>query len=417
MKLLWLLTIKSIINRKSVFMLSVISIAISVVLLLGIDRVVKTSKNHFMHTVNETDLIVAAPTGSIDILLNLIFHIDDKLNPISYSSFEDIVKFDEIAWAVPLSLGGSVKGFNLIGTNNDYFKHYKYASSKSLEFSYGDDFSGFYDVVIGSDVARKLSLKLGSVIHITHAQSSSGHAHVHENREFKIAGILKPTMTPNDESVFIRLKAKEAIHIEWKSGSFVDMHISSQDLAKMKITPTKINGILLGLKNRSAILHVEDKINHFEKENLRAVIPAKALSKLYKLMKNIQDVLVLISSMVFLAAIFGMLSTMFSSLNERRREIAILRSLGASAKDIFSLFAIESFLIVMGGIIVGIVVLNLLIFVGMSLFNVSVQISYIPSLYEILMLFVMVVVALISSVIPAIKSYKNSLDDGLMVKM
>ncbi|MCD6433762.1 MAG: FtsX-like permease family protein, partial [Sulfurimonas sp.] len=358
-----------------------------------------------------------APNGSIDILLNLIFHIDDRLESISYSSFEDIKKFDEISWAVPLSIGGSVKGFNLIGTNSDYFKYYKYSSAKSLEFAKGGNFSGFYDAIIGSEVAKELKLKLGDTIHITHGHAKSGHAHVHANRGFNITAILKPTMTPNDESVFIRLKAKEAIHIEWKSGHFVDMHISSQDLAKMKIVPEKINGILVGLKNRSAILHMEDKINHFKKENLRAIIPAKALAKLYKLMKNLQDVLVLISSMVFIAAIFGMLSTMFSSLNERRREIAILRSLGASVKDIFLLFAIESFLIVVCGIIVGAIVLNLLIFVGIMLLGISVEISYMPSLYELSMLCIMVAVALISSLIPAIKSYKNSLSDGLMVKM
>ncbi len=411
MKHLIYLTYKSIQNRRVTFILSVISIAISVFLLLGVDKVIKSSKNHFINTINSTDIIVASSNGSLDILLNLIFHISDPLKKMNYSSFEDISAYEEVKWAVPLSLGDSFEGFDVISTNEDYFKHYRYSSGRLLEFEKGGTLDGFFDVVLGSAVARKLHIKVGDIIHLSHGK----HKHTHKNREFKITGILKESMTPNDESVFMQLKADEAIHIEWQSGHFVDMNISSEKLARMNIKPKYIGGVLIGLKNRSAILGVEDKINHYKGENLKAVIPAKALSKLYRLMKNLQDILMMISSAVFISAIFTMLSSMFSTLGERRREMAIFRSLGASSWNVFALFSIESFFIVFSGVVIGAVLLDTTLF--LVSFYLPLKISFGLDIYEFAMLFTMIVIGLLASMIPALKSYKNNLQDGLMVKI
>ena len=195
------------------------------------------------------------------------------------------------------------------------------------------------------------------------------------------------------------------------------MHISSEQLAKMNIQPKHISGVLIGLKNRSDILNVADKLEHFKGENLKAVIPAKALSKLYLLLKNMQEILTLISGVVFVAAIFGMIATMLATLGERRREIAILRTLGATIKSIFILFALEAFIIVASGILFGNILLTLLLILNNLVFNTTVQISYFPDVSELALLFIMLISAIIVSVLPALKSYKNSLQDGLMVKI
>ncbi|MCX6051349.1 MAG: FtsX-like permease family protein [Campylobacterales bacterium] len=403
------LTYKSILNRKTAFFLSVFSIAISVVLLLGIQRVAKSSEKHFLNTLNETDMIVGASNGSIEILLNLVFHIGDGLGEMQYSSYEEIATMDEVAWSVPLSLGDSFRGFEVMATNEDFFKRYKYASGKLLEFQEGGNFGGFYDVIVGFNVHKKLDLKLSDKVHLSHADEH----HEHTNREFSVSGILKPSNTPNDDLVFIQLKSDEAIHLEWQSGHFVDMHIESEKLSQMDIKLKHVSGMLLGLKNPLQILELENKINHYKGENLKAVIPAKALSKLFKLMQSFQNVLFFISVAVFIVALFTMLTSMYATLIERRREIAILRSLGASAKVLFALFAIESFLIVACGIVLGVFILTLLI----ALIPSTLSISHMPDIYEIAMLLVMVAISLLASLIPALSSYKQSLQDGLIVKI
>jgi putative ABC transport system permease protein len=254
---------------------------------------------------------------------------------------------------------------------------------------------------------------LHDTIHLSH--ESGANAHV--NRDFHICGILQPTQTPNDKTVFFQLKADEAIHLEWQSGTFVDMHLSSKQLEAMNIEPKNISGVYIGLKNPYELLHVSDKIEHLHSENLKAIIPAKALSQLYFLLKNMQEILTLISAVVFLAAIFGMVATMLATLNDRRREIAILRMLGASVKAIFILFAQEAFMIVASGIVLGNIMLTCILFLNNLIFNETVQISYIPDFYEVSLLLIMMLLAIIVSTIPALKSYKNSLQDGLMVKI
>jgi len=405
------LTYKSIQNRKITFLLSVFSIAISVVLLLGVDKAIKSSKSHFINTINSTDIVVGSSNGSLDILLNLVFHLSDPLKEMSYKSFEDIKSFDEVKWAVPISLGDKFHGFDVVSTNEDYFKYYRYSSSKFLEFKTGEGFKEFYDVVLGSKVAKELKMKVGDIIHISHGS----HHHEHKNRDFKVVGILNQTLTPNDETVFMQLKADEAIHLEWKSGHFVDMGISSEKLSHMNIKPKHISGLFLGLKNRGTILSVEDKIENYRDENLKAVIPAKALSKLYKLMKNMQDILILISLAVFVTAIFTMLSSMYSTLNERRREMAIFRSLGAGVNVIFWLFATEALLIAVSGILSGVVILESILYVVSLKFPFEVLFTL--DMYEVFMLLIIILVSLIASLFPAFNSYKNSLQDGLMVKI
>ena len=409
---LFKLTYKSLLNRKITFIFSVISIAISVFLLLGIQKSVKISKHHFINTINSTDIIVAAPNGSLDILLKTIFHISEPLKEISYDSYEKISNFEEVKWSVPLSLGDSFHGFDVLSTNSDYFKYYRYATDKQLFFKDGRNFDDFFDVVIGSEVAKKLDLKLGDTIHISHG--SAKEHHTHKNRNFNVAGILRRSFTPNDTTVFIQLKADEAIHLEWQTNHFVDMHISDERLKNMRVKPKHISAILIGLHNPADILSVEDKINHLKSENLKAIIPAKALSKLFKLMQNSQNILTLISTALFFTALLTMLSSMFSSLNERKREVAILRSIGANSKVIFQLFMIESAITVLSAIMLGVIVLD--IFMLILSFYVGVEFSYMLSLQELLLLSTLFVVGLLSSLLPAIKSYKGSLKDGLTVK-
>ena len=406
------LTLKSLKTRRIPFLLSVFSIAISLVLLLGVNRAIQTTKNHFINTINQTDLVVASSNGSLDILLNLLFHISEPLGEMNFDSFESIAAFSEVKWAVPLSLGDSFKGYGVVSTNPEYFTYYRYSDAKSLSFYKGRALLGFYDIVLGYDVAKSLKLHLGSHIHLSHGSSS--HTHTHTNREFKVVGILNKTLTPNDATVFMQLKADEAIHLEWQSGHFVDMHISDAKLQKMKIKPKHISGVLLGLKNRVQILEVQEKIKKFKQENLNAVIPAKALSKLYTLMKNMQELLNIISIALFIVALMSMLSFMYATLTQRTREMAILRTLGASSALVFKLFALEAFITLCLGILLGLFFLNAGIFI-LSFF-LSLEFSYAFSLYEFFVMALMLLFGVLIALLPAFKLYSSPLNDSLSVK-
>jgi len=164
MKALFVLTWKSAWARKTSLILAVLSIAVSLTLLLGVDIVRKQAKSSFLNTISQTDLIVGARSGPMNLLLYSVFRIGNATNNISYDSFEEISNDPKVKWTIPLSLGDSHRGFRVLGTNQDYFEFFRYADKRSLTFAQGKSFNDLYDAVIGIEVAKKLGYKLGDKI-------------------------------------------------------------------------------------------------------------------------------------------------------------------------------------------------------------------------------------------------------------
>lgn len=409
-----MLTFQALRNRRTGFWLAVFSVAVSVVLLVGIDRLRKDVRAHFLQTVSRTDLIVAAPGGDIGILLGVIFHEGDDRTRIRWSDYEKVSRMPEVAWSVPVALGDSLHGFDVVGTDPGYFTHYRYAGGRSLSFAEGGNFKQFYDAVVGSEAAKRLHLRAGDTIVLSHGHGE--HAHRHANRPFHVAGILAPSLTPADRTVFVRLDALEAIHVEWRSGRYVDMHLSAEDLEKLHVTPEHLSGMLLGLKNRADVLAVERKINDSPDLKLRAVIPAKALAELWRLLSQVETVLFFIAGAVFFAALLGIVSTLLATLGERRREMAVLRALGAGPSQVFLLFALEALITVAAGIVLGVVLLELLLF-GVSQAGMAVPVSYGIDGGEAALLALLLVAALAAGSVPAFGAYRHSLKDGMTVRM
>ena len=121
--------------RRSSLLLTVFSIAISTALLLGIDKISQEGKNRFISTISKTDLIVGARSGPINLLLYSVFRIGNATNNVSWESYQDIAAYDEVAWSIPISLGDSHRGYRVVGTNENYFNHYRFARDRALEFA------------------------------------------------------------------------------------------------------------------------------------------------------------------------------------------------------------------------------------------------------------------------------------------
>jgi len=220
------LAIKSLRFRKLSIGLTVLSLAISIVLLLGVDIIRVQAKEKFTNTVSDTDLIVGSRSGSVQLLLYSIFHIGNATNNVSWKSYNKIKSHPSVKWSFPISLGDSHKGFRVIGTTEELFTHYKYGKGNSLRFTNGEAFSGIYDAVIGSKVAKSLNYELNDKIVISHGITSADFAE-HEDSPFTITGILKPTGTPLDRSVLISLHGLEAVHIGWETGAQINNGFSS----------------------------------------------------------------------------------------------------------------------------------------------------------------------------------------------
>ncbi len=207
------LAFRSLLNRRGTALLTILAIAMSVTLLLGVEKIRRDAKASFANTISGTDLIVGARSGSVQLLLYSVFRIGNATNNISWKSYRDLASESAIAWTIPLSLGDSHRGFRVLGTNLDYFEHYRYRSGRALVFSEGVPFDDLYDAVLGADVAKELGYALGQAITIAHGTGDVSFA-MHDDKPFRVSGILEKTGTPVDRTVHVSLEGIEAIHVD-----------------------------------------------------------------------------------------------------------------------------------------------------------------------------------------------------------
>ncbi|NDE02024.1 MAG: ABC transporter permease, partial [Gammaproteobacteria bacterium] len=182
-----MLALRSLRNRRTTALLTLSAIAISVALLLGVQKMRTAARDGFANTVSGVDLIVGARSGQLNLLLYSVFRVGDATANVSWASYQKIANHPDVAWTIPISLGDSHRGFRVMGTNNDYFEHYRFAGDRSIRFAAGQRFADLYDAVIGADVARQLGYRLGDKVVISHGLGNVSFAH-HDDKPFRIAG-------------------------------------------------------------------------------------------------------------------------------------------------------------------------------------------------------------------------------------
>jgi putative ABC transport system permease protein len=413
------LSIKSLLNRRATAGLTVFAIAISVTLLLGVEKVRTEAKASFANTISGTDLIVGARSGAIPLLLYSVFRIGNATSNVSWESYRDIAQRPDVAWTIPLSLGDSHRGFRVLGTSQDYFRHYRFAEKRPLSFAQGGAFADLFDAVVGAEVALALGYKLGDPIIVDHGLGQEGFSR-HQDKPFKVAGILAKTGTPVDRTVHVSLEGLEAIHADWRSGSRMPgVSMSAEDVRKMELRPRAITAFLVGLKSRLAIFAVQRLVNEYKDEPLLAILPGVALQELWGLMGTAETALTAVSVFVVFTGLLGMLTMLLASLNERRREMAILRSVGARPLHIFGMFVAESTFLTALGTVFGLLLLyGLLIaarFVADSWYGLYLSVAP-PTERDMAIVGLVIVAGFLAGAVPAYKAYRQSLADGMMVR-
>lgn len=411
---------KSLLNRRFTALLTVTSIALSVALLLGVERLRTEARESFANTLSGTDLIVGARSGPVQLLLYAVFRIGDATNNISWQSYQDIAALPKVAWTVPISLGDSHRGFRVLGTTPAYFEHYRYARDRELEIVEGQRFSDLYDAVLGAEVADELGYRIDDPIVVAHGASDVSFAR-HDDKPFRVVGILARTGTPVDRTVHVSLEAIEAIHVDWQGGAPVPgVSISAERARTMDLTPKAITAALVGLKSKIATFQVQRFVNDYPEEPLSAILPGVALSQLWNLIGIAENALLIVSAFVVVVGLFGMLTALLTSLNERRREMAILRSVGARPGHVFALIMGEAGFLTLLGVLLGLALLYLMLFVGQpvvaSRFGIFIGIGGL-SAYEWSLLGAVVGAGCLVGSIPSYRAFRMSLADGLSLRV
>ena len=411
----------SLLNRRVTAVLTVLAIALSVTLMLGVEKVRMGTKNGFLNTISGTDLIIGARASPVQLLLYAVFRIGDATANITWQTVTDIKARPEVAWLVPISLGDNHKGFRVMGTTRGYFDHYKYGRQQPLEFAEGSRFDDLYDAVLGHQVAATLGYRLGSKIVVAHGAGQVSFGNDHADKPFRVVGILQPTGTPVDRTVHVSMQAIEAIHVGWESGAAprAGNQTSAEAVRLLDLQPRSATALYVGLKSRMLAFSLQRWINNYPEEAISAVLPGVAFGQLWRILGNLETALLVISAMVVFTAILGMVISVLGSLNERRREMAILRSIGARPAHIFGLLLTEAVVLVAVGTALGTATVYALLWTGQSAIEEATGLYLhlnVMTANEVYLLMYIMIGGLIAAVFPAMRAYYLSLSDGLVIR-
>ena len=412
---------RSLMNRKVSAFLTIFAIALSVALFLGVEKARNAAKDGFDNTISGTELIVGAPSGQINLLLYSVFRLGNATAEISWPTYEAIAARNDVAWAVPISLGDNHRGYRVLGTTQSYFEHYKYGQRQSLAFAEGEMFDDLFDAVIGSEVAKQLGYEVETPLIITHGLGAGGLTD-HDNRPFRVVGVLRPTGTPVDQTIHVSLEAITAIHVGWETGARNPLadNIPEETIRGFNLTPRTVTAVFIGLKNRATVLRTRRDLNTNMTEPLLAIIPGQALAELWQVMSTAERVLLAVSAFVIAGGLVSILPSILTSLNERRREMSILRATGARPSHIMTLLIAEAAVLGFMGAVLGAILIQIIFAVAAPILSAQYGVALMgtgPGLVDAYTIGAVTLAALFLGIWPAITALRRSLADGLTVKV
>ncbi|SFL77143.1 FtsX-like permease family protein [Shimia aestuarii] len=499
------LGIQSLWNRRFVVLLTVFSIALSVALILGVERLRSQARLAFANSASGIDLIVAPRGNDVQILMATVFGVGSTGSGLNWDTFEYVSDLPQTAWAVPIMMGDNHRGYPVIGTSTAYFEHFRHSNGQELRFASGHAFENAHDAVIGAEIAAEFGYALGTEIINAHGSGSVAF-HQHDEAPFSISGVLAPTGTAVDRMVLISLDGFDALHQDEapvQSDPFEalgseaarsaptsdhdhaehdehaqdtheghaeadhdehehdaredhdeadhdahahDTHEEHSDADHSKHEhdahkdhtkadhddhadhaheehepePEQINAIYVGLKSASGILGVQRALNETAPEPLSAVMPNVALLQLWSITGTAEGALRIMAAAVAVAGMVGMVVMLSAALESRRREFAILRSVGATPGTIFGLIVLEAVLVTLGGLALGLALLTIGALVADPVLSANFGFRMGAALSlprEGLLILAVFCFGFLASLLPALRVYRMTLADGLTMRL
>jgi putative ABC transport system permease protein len=396
--------------------LVVLSVALSTFLLLAVERVRQDVRLNFSQAVSGTDLIVGARTGAVQLLLYSVFRIGNATQNIRYASVQALAEDPAVAWVVPISLGDSHRGFPVVATDAGYFEHFRHGDRQPLKLAQGRSFGDVFELVLGAEVAARLGYAVGTRVVLSHGGGEIAGTE-HADKPFTVVGVLARTGTPVDRSLHISLAGMQALHLDWVAGvPLPGFAVPAERVKEHDLRPKTVTAALVGLKSRAAVFAVQRRISDYAPEPLLAVLPGVAMDELWQAVDLGERALQAMAALVALVSLAGLVAVVITGLEQRRRELAVLRAVGAGPKRVFALLMIEGVLITAAGALIGALACT----AAIAAFGPWVQAQHgialrlgAPDAAQWAWLCAILAAGTLASLLPGWRAYRLSLADGL----
>ncbi len=375
-----------------------ISIALAGGLLMAVWTVKEQSQEAFTRQNAGFDAVLGARGAKLQLVLNAIFHLEASPGNLKLQDYLDIKKNRAVALALPIAVGDNYYGYRLVGTLTNLFTSVEYAPGKKYRVKTGTPFvDGYAEAVLGSFAAQRLRMKVGDRFHPYHGlifNEEKQHA-----EEYVVTGIMEPSNTPADRVIWIPIAGIQNMkgHDPKSSGD--------------------ISAVLIKLRSQIAGQQLDVMYNK-QGDRLTFVWPiAFVIAQLFGKIAWFDKILTLVAWLVALVATASVLASIYNSMNERRRDIAILRALGARSQTIFAAVILEAAAIAVIGMIISFGVYFGIMSGAATVIRSQTGVVLDPGALGVIMIWVplaMIGLSALFGIVPAAKAYRTNVAENLL---
>ena len=394
---LWRIAWSYLWNRKLTTAMTIISVALGVALISAVLTLREETRKRFEEEGQAFDMVVGAKGNPLQLVLSTCYFLDAPTGNILLSEYERLRQEKGVEGAFPVSMGDTYRGCRIVGTSIDLFEFdWESFGRNPYKLAEGEYFDKAMEAVVGANVAAETGLQLGDTFVGTHGFVDVPGAHVHKEHPYTVVGVLARSGTPNDRAIFCDLKSIWDIH---KHKDHED-GIGHED---------EVTAVLLKLASPVLRFEFKDKIN--KDYNAMGVIPINEIRKLYdQLLGVAKAVLLAIGYLVVVISAISILIGLYMAILQRKRDLAIMRALGASKGEIFGGVIIEAFWVTVLGLGAGWVLGTLVCWglgsylsekTGFGISAISVTADLVTA-YSVVLL-----MGLVAGVLPAWQAYRT----------
>jgi putative ABC transport system permease protein len=398
---IWLIVFKSLRQHALSTVVTAFSVALAGGLLMSVWSIKEQSEATFTGVNAGFDAVLGARGSKLQLVLNAIFNLEASPGNLAWSDFLDIQRNPDVELAVPIAVGDNYHGYRLVGTTLDLFEKNEYAPGRKYALQAGGNWFDpkRREAVVGDFVARKMNLKVGDTFHPFHGlifDEKNQHSET-----YVVVGVLKPSNTPADQVIWIPLEGLQKM--------------SGHD---PKLA-TEVSAVLVKLKADSALAGFQmDFMYNRQGNRLTFAWPiGTVMAELFAKIGWFNRVLTLVSYLVAIVATASILASIYNSMNERRREIAILRALGARRTTVFTCILLEAASISILGMLAGFVLYGIIFTIVADIIRAQTGVVLDPLKFNIVMLWApvsLIALGTLAGIVPALKAYRTDVAENLV---
>ena len=424
MSLWWSLAWRSAWSRRHALAMVALSVSVSVLILLGVQQLRHDARQSFTQALSGVDLIVGPRGSASELMLYSVFQVGRPSRNMAHEAYVALRALPQVRWAVPVQLGDTYRGFPVLGTTPELFEVFQTQGAR-LQWAQGRPFAdpqadagAVVEAVLGAQVAARHGLSVGDRLVLTHGRSD-GLAPDHADQPFTVVGVLQATGAPIDRNVIISLQGFEALHqgmgapgLPWLGGVGAAPTVAE----RAALVPRELTAVWVGLHARTEVFSARRGIERLPQDSLMAVLPGVALDELWQVVKLAENALLAIGVLVAISGMLSVAAVLMVGLSARRKELAVLRALGATPLALLGLVWLEALGVCLLGMLGGLVLHGLGLWALQDLLRtelgIAVQWGW-PTAEVAWSLAGLVLAAWLAASVPALRAYRLSLVDGL----